>query len=85
MGEKHITSRNGDELLYRNGIRIMATGVRTRPDFAVTRPPQLLFSGAFHFSQDHNWSLALDGTLIMVQEDPTLTRQLQVISNRVGS
>ena len=81
MGEKHITARNGDELLYRNGTRIMATGVRTRPDFAVARPPQLLFSGAFDFSQDHNWSLAPDGTLIMVRADPTLARQLHVIFN----
>lgn len=74
-------ARSGDELVYRNGIRIMAAGVRTRPDFAVIRAPQLLFSGAFDFSQDHNWSLAPDGTFIMVQADPTLARQLQVVFN----
>lgn len=72
-------SRSGDELLYRNGTRIMSVGVRTRPDFAIVRAPQMLFSGPFDFSQDSNWSLAPDGTFIMVQADPTLARQLRVV------
>ena len=74
-------SRSGDELLYRNGTRIMSVGVRTRPDFAVLRAPQVLFSGPFDFSQDNNWSPAPDGTIIMVQADPTLARQLRVVFN----
>ena len=74
-------SRAGDELLYRNGTRIMSVRVRTRPDFAVVHAPQLLFSGPFDFSQDSNWSLAPDGTLIMVLADPTLGRQLRVVFN----
>ena len=74
-------ARSGDELLYRNGTRIMAVGVRTRPDFAVVRAPQMLFSGGFDFSQDDNWSPAPDGTIIMVQADPTLARQLRVVFN----
>ena len=71
----------GDELLYRNGTRIMSVRVRTRPDFAVVHAPKLLFSGPFDFSQDSNWSLAPDGTLIMVLADPTLGRQLRVVFN----
>ncbi len=74
-------SSTGDELFYRNGTRIMSVSVRTRPNFAVVRAPQLLFSGAFDFSQDHNWVAAPDGTFIMVQADPTLARQLRVVFN----
>ena len=74
-------SADGSELYFRAGTRMMSVAVRTRPDFATLRPPQLLFSGPFDFSQPRNWSASPDGTFIMVKADPTTGRQLRVVFN----
>jgi eukaryotic-like serine/threonine-protein kinase len=74
-------SADGSELFYRAGTRMMSVAVRTRPDFAALRAPQLLFSGPFDFSQSSNWSPSPDGTFIMVKADPTTGRQLRVVFN----
>ncbi len=42
---------------------------------------QMLFSGAFDFSQDRNWAMSPDGSFIMVKADPTMGRQLRVVFN----
>ncbi len=74
-------SRDGTEVIYRSGSRMMSVSVRSSPDFAVVRAPQLLFNGPFDFSQSSNWSMNPDGTFIMVKADPTLARQLRVVFN----
>ena len=74
-------SADGNELFYRSGTRIMAVAVRTATEFSVLRPPQLLFSGPFDFSQALNWSASPDGSFIMVKADPTTGRQLRVVFN----
>ncbi len=74
-------SADGKELFYRAGTRLMSVAVRTRPDFAALRSPQLLFSGPFDFSQSANWAVSPDGTFIMVKADPTTGRQLRVVFN----
>jgi hypothetical protein len=43
--------------------------------------PKLLFSGAYDFSQTHNWSLSPDGSFVMIKADPTTGRQLRVTLN----
>ena len=43
--------------------------------------PQMLFSGAFDFSQEHNWSPNPDGSFVMIKADPTMGRQLRVVLN----
>ena len=74
-------SRNGTELFYRSGTRIMSVAVQPGATFGVRGAPQLLFSGPFDFSQDRNWSVSPDGTFIMVKGDPTMGRQLRVVFN----
>ena len=74
-------SRTGMELYYRSGTRIMAVAVQAAATFSMRGAPQVLFSGPFDFSQDHNWSPSPDGTFIMVKGDPTMGRQLRVVFN----
>jgi serine/threonine-protein kinase len=74
-------SANGREIYYRNGTRIMAVAVQAGATFAVRGAPQLLFSGAYDFSQERNWSPSPDGTFIMVKGDPAMGRQLRVVFN----
>ena len=59
----------------------MSVSVRTQPDFAALRAPQVLFSGPFDFSQSNNWSPSPDGSFIMIKADPTMARQLRVVFN----
>ena len=74
-------SANGTEVVYRSGTRLMSVSVRTQPDFAALRAPQVLFSGPFDFSQSNNWSPSPDGSFIMIKADPTMARQLRVVFN----
>jgi eukaryotic-like serine/threonine-protein kinase len=80
-GTEPAWSRDGSELFYRSGSRIMSAARhpldRSRP-FAA---PQVLFSGTFDFSQDRNWSPSPDGSFVMVIADPTTARQLRVVLN----
>jgi hypothetical protein len=41
----------------------------------------MLFSGAFDFSQERNWSPSPDGSFVMIKADPTMGRQLRVVLN----
>jgi serine/threonine-protein kinase len=80
-GTEPAWSRDGSELFYRSGSRIMSVTHhpldRSRPFTA----PQSLFGGAFDFSQDRNWSTSPDGSFVMVNADPTTARQLRVVLN----
>lgn len=42
-GSEPLWARNGNELFYRGGGKLMRVGVRTTPTFAVTEPPTELF------------------------------------------
>ena len=76
-----VWSRDGSEIFFRRGNTIVAVPVRTASGFDVTGPPAELFSGAFDFTQEGNWDVMPDGRFLMVQGDPTTTRQLQVVLN----
>ncbi|WP_411281368.1 protein kinase domain-containing protein [Gemmatimonas sp.] len=74
-------SRDGKEIVYRSGSRIMSVVHRSLSGSEAFGAPQLLFNGAYDFSQDHNWTLSPDGSFIMIKADPTTGRQLRVAFN----
>ncbi len=80
-GTDPIWSRDGTELFYRSGSRIMSAAHHPLSTSGAFDVPRALFSGAFDFSQDRNWTLSPDGSFIMVRADPTLGRQLRVVFN----
>ena len=74
-------SRDGTELVYRSGSRIMSVVRSSSSGSDKFGAPQLLFNGAYDFSQVHNWTLSPDGSFIMIKADPTMGRQLRVAFN----
>ena len=80
-GHLPIWSRDGTELFYRSGSRIMSVAHHPLSASGTFGTPQVLFTGAFDFSQDRNWSLSPDGSFIMIKADPTMGRQLRVVFN----
>ena len=74
-------SADGTQLYYRSGSRIMTVAYRPRAAAGTFGAPQPLFSGAFDFSQERNWSPSPDGSFIMIKADPTMGRQLRVVFN----
>ena len=80
-GTEPMWSRDGKELFYRSGSRIMSVIRRPLSGTGAFDAPHLLFTGAFDFSQTHNWSLSRDGSFVMIKADPTTGRQLPVVFN----
>ena len=80
-GNEPVWSRDGRELFYRNGDRLMAVPIETTPVFRAGQP-MLLFRGDYTYGyQDwtHNYDVAADGRFLMVKEGPV--PKLQVIMN----
>jgi Tol biopolymer transport system component len=80
-GTEPMWSRDGRELFYRSGSRIMSVVRRPLSGSDAFGAPQLLFTGAYDFSQTNNWSASPDGSFIMIKADPTTGRQLRVAFN----
>ena len=80
-GTDPMWSRDGTELFYRSGTRIMSVAHHPLAATGAFGTPRLLFSGAFDFSQEQNWTPSPDGSFIMVKGDPTIGRQLRVVFN----
>jgi Tol biopolymer transport system component len=80
-GTEPSWSRDGKELFYRSGSRIMSVVHHPLPGSEAFGAPQLLFNGAYDFSQGHNWTVSPDGSFTMIKADPTTGRQLRVVFN----
>ena len=78
-GTEPTWSRDGSELFFRAGSRIMSAA--RNPVSGAFSAPRGLFSGSFDFSQERNWALSPDGSFIMIKADPTMGRQLRVVFN----
>ncbi len=83
-GTEPLWGPTGRELFYRNGDKMMAVSLETKPAFAVSNP-RLLFDAPYaHISSDiPNYDVAPDGRLLMVRENQqkaTVT-QLNVVLN----
>ena len=76
-------SRDGKELFYASGERMMVVSVSETPGLRVSAP-QLLFGGPFVFERAGNYDIAPDGKrFIMVQRttDDRATQLLRVVLN----
>jgi eukaryotic-like serine/threonine-protein kinase len=77
-GTDPVWSRDGRQLFYRIGQRIMA--VRWSPGESA-RPgvPEALFAGSYDFTEEGNWDVLPDGRFIFVKADPSTTQRLHVV------
>ena len=79
-GSEHLWARNGRELFYRNGDRMMAVEETTQPNFS-PGSPKALFAGRFFAASDDNtmYDVALDGQrFLMIQESEQLEAATQI-------
>ena len=81
-GEKPVWSRDGRQLFYRNGNKLMAVAIQTKPAFSAGTP-RLLFQGAYFVSY-HDYDVMPDGkhfVFIREAEQPHGARQINVVLN----
>jgi serine/threonine-protein kinase len=73
-------SHDGSELFFRRGESFFAIKVISLepPEFA---DPQLLFRAELDTTQDRNWDVGPSDRFVLVQSDPTTTREFQVVLN----
>ena len=71
-GQLPVWSRDGKELFYRWGDRMMAATVETQPEFKVTGT-EVLFKGWYLTNEFSNYDVAPDGRFLMIQESQEST------------
>ena len=81
-----VWARDGRELFYRNGGKMMVTAVETQPRFAASKP-KLLFEGHYETSMyafEPNYDVSPDGQrflMIKASEPESAGTQLNVVLN----
>jgi serine/threonine-protein kinase len=85
-GVQPVWARNGRELFYRDGDKMMATAVETRPVFAAAKP-KVLFEGHYEtgvFPFESDYDVSPDGQrflMIKASEQESAATQLNVVLN----
>ena len=86
-GTQPMWARNGRELFYRDGDKMMAAAVETTPAFAAAKP-RLLFEGHYEtglgFAAVANYDVSPDGQrflMIKASEQESAATQLNVVLN----
>jgi len=85
-GVEPVWARNGRELFYRNGDKMMAVAVETKPTFTAAKPT-LLFERHYAASPQSllaNYDVSLDGQrflMIKASEPESAATQLNVVLN----
>jgi Tol biopolymer transport system component len=85
-GTEPMWSRDGNELFYRNGEKMMAVAFSTAPDFAPSRPT-LLFEGPYEMGRyegnpSSNYDVSPDGRFVMVRaEEGKGPQQMNIVLN----
>jgi Tol biopolymer transport system component len=84
-GTELVWARNGRELFFKQGEKMMAVDVTLAPAFTASRP-RLLFEGryeiSFLVSGMRFYDVSPDGRFLMVKSDtPTAPRQLHLVVN----
>ena len=67
-GQQPMWSRDGKELFYRNGIKMMAAAVETESRFRVTGLVELFEGRYLSTASLQNYDIAPDGRFLMIQE-----------------
>jgi Tol biopolymer transport system component len=81
-GTQVVWNRNGKELFYRRGNKLMAVGVATDPDLTLTTP-KLLFERRYALGTVTfpNYDVAADGERFVMVRDESGSGRLDVVLN----
>ena len=79
-GNEPLWSRDGRELFYREGNKMMVVAVRTAPTFTADKP-RLLFEGLYVTDSSANYDVSLDGQRFLMIKEEGQGSQINVILN----
>jgi eukaryotic-like serine/threonine-protein kinase len=85
-GREPLWNRNGRELFYRAGNRMMAVDITTQPNFSAGKP-KVLFEGKYEATlvSDANYDVSPDGQRFLMlkrsQTEETAPTQINVVLN----
>jgi len=79
-GTEPMWSREGSELFFRQGNKMMAVAVRTAPTFTADKP-RLLFEGPYVTDSSANYDVSLDGQRFLMIKEEGQGSQINVILN----
>ncbi len=84
-GSQPLWARDGKELFYRNGDKMMVVSVQTEPTFKLLAAPRNLFQG-FYYSGSFDWASNYDVNpdgqrFVMVKQAETSATQINVVLN----
>jgi Tol biopolymer transport system component len=82
-GGDPVWSRDGKELFYRNGLKILSARVVPDVTFRV-EAPRALFEGGFDPGSDRAYDVAPDGRFVMIENEPndnTTSASIVVVLN----
>jgi serine/threonine protein kinase len=81
-GASPLWSRNGRDLYYTLGTRMMTASIETKPSFRAGKPTQL-FDGGFNTDRAHDFDIAPDGRFVAVRVPGGIAgqRELRVLLN----
>ncbi len=80
-GAEPMWSRDGRELFYREGNKMMAVAVRTAPTFMAEKP-RLLFEGPYVTNSNAaNYDISLDGQRFLMIKEEGQSSEINVILN----
>ena len=79
-GNTPLWARDGSELYYRSGDRVMAVQVSLGSSSSVSQPV-VLFRGNYDNSQPAGWDVDAQGRFLMVRPAPGTFGQFQVVTN----
>ena len=78
-----LWSRNGKELFYRNGNKMMVVDVSASPDLTLSQP-RMLFEQRYAFGSPQtipNYDVSLDGQRFVMVKDDSSSGRLNIVLN----
>jgi len=84
-GSQPLWARDGKELFYRNGDKMMVVSVQREPTFKMLAAPRNLFQGSY-YSGSFDWAANYDVTpngqrFVMVKQAETSATQINIVLN----
>jgi eukaryotic-like serine/threonine-protein kinase len=80
-GRNPVWSRDGRELFYENGPKVLSTGVVTQESELRVGTPRVLFEGGFRFDpgSGRSFDVGPDGRFLMIEANDTATSASMVV------
>ena len=83
-GHDPVWSRDGDELFYQEGTKLVTAVIAAKQPELQFKPPRLLFEGGFtpyEVNSPRTYDVASDGRFLMIEPTPSASAPLTIVLN----